>query len=99
MKKELVLILDDIRSVYNVGSLLRTADAVGVCKVYMCGYTPTPIDRFGRKRKDIAKTALGAEDSVEWEYCEDIKKLINLLKKENYFIISLEQDKIGRAHV
>ena len=58
------LILHNIRSTHNVGSILRTADAAGVTRVYLCGYTPAPIDRFGRKRADIAKVALGAEESV-----------------------------------
>ncbi|MCC6323469.1 hypothetical protein IT400_01615, partial [Candidatus Nomurabacteria bacterium] len=56
-----ILILPDIRSAQNVGSMFRTCDAVGVNKVYIVGYTPTPIDKFGRKRSDIAKASLGAE--------------------------------------
>jgi 23S rRNA (guanosine2251-2'-O)-methyltransferase len=60
-KPKLCLALHNIRSVYNVGAIFRTADAAGVSKIYFCGYTPAPIDRFGRARKDIAKAALGAE--------------------------------------
>ena len=65
------VILHNIRSTHNVGSIFRTADAAGVSHIYISGYTPTPIDKFGRKQKDIAKTALGAEDSVHWEYIEN----------------------------
>ena len=59
-----MLVLDNIRSAHNVGSLFRTADAVGVEKLFLCGTTPAPIDRFGRERSDVAKVALGAE-----KYC------------------------------
>lgn len=86
------LILHNIRSAHNVGSILRTADAVGVEKVYMCGYTPTPIDRFGRKRKDIAKVSLGAEDTIPWVYEENILNLIQTLKENNVYVVALEQD-------
>ena len=86
------LILNDIRSAHNVGSLFRTADCMGVSKIFLCGTTPTPLDRFSRKRKDIAKVALGAEDSVSWEYQENILEVIEKLKQDNYTIVSLEQD-------
>lgn len=62
----LIVILDNIRSVHNVGSIFRTCDAAGVEKLYLCGTTPTPIDRFGRERADVAKVALGAEKTVSW---------------------------------
>lgn len=89
--REICLALHNIRSVYNVGAIFRTADAVGVSKIYLCGYTPAPIDRFGRARADIAKSALGAEKTVAWESVEDISKLISKLKKEKYTILALEQ--------
>jgi len=85
------IILHNIRSVLNVGAIFRTADAIGIVKVYISGHTPAPIDRFGRERNDIKKTALGAEKSVEWEEIEDIYKLIDKLKKEEHKIIALEQ--------
>ena len=88
-----ILILDNVRSVHNVGSIFRTAEGAGVSKIYLIGTTPTPLDRFGRKRKDLAKVALGAEDMIPWEYCETAKNLITKLKKEKYTVISLEQDK------
>lgn len=92
-KKELILILPDIRSAENVGAMFRTADAVGVSKIYINGYTPCPIDRFGRARKDIAKAALGAETFIPWDYVKSAITNINKLKKEGYTIVGLEQDK------
>lgn len=86
------LILQSIRSAHNVGAILRTADGAGVSKVYLCGYTPAPIDRFGRTRKDIGKVALGAEDTVPWEQVPDITALIHDLKREGVRIVALEQD-------
>jgi tRNA G18 (ribose-2'-O)-methylase SpoU len=95
MAKKLYLILHDIRSVENVGSIFRTADAAGVEKIYLTGYTPAPIDRFGRKRKDLAKVALGAEETVEWEPFSDIQKLIKKIKNSKTMgtIVALEQSK------
>ncbi len=90
---EKAVVLDNIRSVYNVGSIFRTADALGVGKLYLCGTTPAPTDRFGRKRKDLAKVALGAEDYVEWEYCKDTAEALKKLKKNGFRIIAVEQDK------
>ena len=75
-KKQRVVVLDNIRSVYNVGSVFRTSDALGIDKIYLCGCTPTPIDRFGRPRKDLAKVALGAEKDIASEYCLDTKEII-----------------------
>ena len=81
MKKEIYLILHNIRSLYNVGSIFRTADAAGVKKIYLTGYTPTPTDRFGKIRSEIHKTALGAETTVEWQKYSNIGKLISHLKE------------------
>ena len=93
MKKDILLILCDVRSVHNVGSIFRTADCAGVKKIYVAGYTPAPVDRFGRKRKDFAKVSLGAEESVEWESVSNTAALIQKLKKEGVHIIAVEQDK------
>lgn len=93
MKKQNVLIINDIRSVTNVGAMFRTADALGIDKIYLTGYTPTPLDRFGRVRKDMAKSALGAENFVPWEQRKNVSLLISSLKKEGYYIIGIEQDK------
>ncbi len=90
---ENILILDNIRSVQNVGAMFRTADAAGIDKIYLVGYTPCPLDRFGKIRKDMAKSALGAEESVPWEYKKSILSLISELKKKGFFIIAIEQDK------
>lgn len=91
-QKEISLILHDIRSAHNVGAIFRTADAIGVSKIYLTGYTPAPLDRFGRVQKDIAKTALGAEKTVSWERGE-IEEMITILKKKGVSIIAVEQDK------
>jgi len=90
-KTQNFLILNDIRSVENVGAMFRTADAAGIDKIYTVGYTPAPIDRFGRKRNDLHKAALGAEEYVEWEAVSNITTLINKLKKEGFQIIAIEQ--------
>lgn len=93
MKKQTnILILNDIRSTENVGAIFRTCDAAGIDKIYITGYTPAPLDRFGKKRNDIAKSALGAEETVPWEQKKSFSSLINKLKKEGYQIIALEQD-------
>jgi 23S rRNA (guanosine2251-2'-O)-methyltransferase len=86
-----MLILHDIRSAQNVGSLFRTADAVGISKIYLSHITPAPTDRFGRARTDIAKTALGAEKNIPWESYKDIIPLIEKYKKEGYKTIAIEQ--------
>lgn len=89
---EIYLLLHNIRSVFNVGSIFRTADATSVKKIYISGYTPAPIDRFGRWRADISKVALGAEKTVPWEQIQDVDELIEDLKSEKFKIIGLEQD-------
>lgn len=93
MKKENILILHNIRSVSNVGAMFRTADAAGIDKIYLTGYTPAPLDRFGRKRGDLAKSALGAEEFVSWEQKKSICPVIAKLKRDGFLIIGLEQDK------
>jgi tRNA G18 (ribose-2'-O)-methylase SpoU len=95
-----VVILNNIRSSENVGSIFRTADATGVSKIILCGYTPAPTDRFGRENRGLAKAALGAEKFVKWEKMETLEKTINNLKNsfsahssKNFTIIGIEQDK------
>lgn len=95
---QICLALHNIRSTHNVGAIFRTADAAGVTKMYLCGITPAPIDRFGRDRKDISKAALGAEKVIKWEQVKDIKKLIAKLKKEKYQIIAIEQDEKSKNY-
>ena len=90
--KECILLIHDIRSVYNVGAIFRTADAVGVTKIILSGYSPTPLDRFGRERIDFTKCALGAEKNIPWEYIETPYEKIQTLKQEGFHVIGLEQD-------
>ena len=89
--RECAVILHDIRSVHNVGSIFRTADAAGIGKIYLTGYTPAPVDRFGRARNDFTKVSLGAERSVAWEKREDPGTLIEELKNGGYCVIAVEQ--------
>ena len=90
--KESILILPDIRSAINVGAIFRTADAVGIDKIFLTGVTPRPTDKFGRVQKDIARSALGAELWVPWEYEKETLSLIKKLKREGYYIVALEQN-------
>lgn len=92
VKRKRVLVAHNIRSAHNVGSFFRTADAAGVAKIYLTGYTPAPVDRFKRPRKDVAKTALGAEKTVPWESVVDITELIENLKRAGVRVVALEQD-------
>lgn len=85
------IILHNIRSNYNVGSLFRTADAAGVKKVFLVGYTPAPVDRFGRINNELAKTALGAEKTVSWERAKSAEALFARLKKEKVSLVAVEQ--------
>jgi tRNA G18 (ribose-2'-O)-methylase SpoU len=84
-KTPLVVILDNIRSLNNIGSVFRTSDAFLIEKIVLCGITAKP------PHKDIHKTALGATDSVNWEYAEHTIDAINKLKTEGYLIVSIEQ--------
>lgn len=84
-KNNFVIVLDDVRSLHNVGSAFRTADAFAAEKIYLCGITGTPPNR------EIQKTALGATESVTWEYIEKVNELIETLKSKGYIIVSIEQ--------
>lgn len=75
-----------------MGSIFRTAEGAGVEKIYLCGVTPDPVDRFGRKRNDLAKVALGTEDLVSWEHYDEVENLITNLKKDDHKIVAVEQD-------
>lgn len=85
------LLLHDLRSTHNVGSILRTADGAGVEKVYLSGTTPTPVDRFGRVRNDIAKVSLGAEESVLWEYVADPFTAFREATTHGFTTVAVEQ--------
>ena len=84
-------ILDNVRSRENVGSMFRTADAAGIAKLYLCGITPVP------PHPKISKTALGAENTVPWEYHRHTWRLIEKLKKDRIFIVALEQHKRAKS--
>jgi len=93
--KEILMVLDNIRSAHNAGAIFRTADAVGIAKIFLVGTTPCPLDRFKRVQKEIAKTALGAERAVAWEWRKDFPTLVRELKKTGFKIIAVEQNKIA----
>ena len=84
-KTPIIVVLDRVRSLYNVGSVLRTADAMALEAVYLCGITATP------PHPEIHKTALGAEDTVRWKYFESTLKALEELRQEGYKIWSIEQ--------
>lgn len=85
------IILHNIRSAHNVGSVFRTADGAGVSKIFLTGYTPSPTDRFGREQKEMVKTSLGATHTVPYEKIEDIHALIMRLQDEGIDIVAVEQ--------
>lgn len=89
----MIVILDNIRSVYNVGSIFRTAHALGVEKIYLCGITPSPKDEIGRWRKDFIKTSLGRERMLFWEKKKSAVETVKKLKKQGYIIFAIEQSK------
>lgn len=90
---EVRILLHNIRSAQNIGSIFRTADALGVARIYLSGYSPLPVDRFGFPVKEIAKTALGAERNVPWERAASPARLIERLRHEGFVIVGIEQDK------
>ena len=87
MRKEFYVICDNIRSLENIGSIFRTSDALGVTKIFLCGISGKP------PHHKISKTALGAENTIPWEYCRQTGRLIDKLKESKINIIALEQDK------
>ncbi len=84
-KLPLIVVLDDVRSLYNVGSVFRSCDAFRIEAVYLCGITATP------PNTEIHKTALGGEDSVDWEYFKTTEEAVEKLKQKGYFVYSIEQ--------
>jgi tRNA G18 (ribose-2'-O)-methylase SpoU len=84
------IILEDIRSAYNVGAIFRTADAAGVAKVFLVGYTPAPTDRFGRPQPEILKTSLGASDAMAWEQVATTKEIIERLQADGVTVVAVE---------
>lgn len=88
-KTPLIIILDNIRSLNNIGSVFRTADAFLIEKIYLCGITAQP------PHKDIQKTALGATDSVVWEYAENTEDVVAKLQSEGVFVAAIEQAELA----
>ena len=84
-KTPIVVVLDNVRSLHNVGSIFRTSDAFRLQGVYLCGITSTP------PHKEIHKTALGAEDAVEWHYFNETTDAVEKLKKDGYLVLGIEQ--------
>ncbi len=87
--RRLVAVLDNIRSLYNVGSMFRTADALGIERLYLCGMTGTPADSLTQAR--ISKTSLGAEDTVPWTHAATAAEAVAQLKADGFEVIALEQ--------
>ena len=85
MKPQIILLAHNIRSLWNIGSLFRTADCFAVEKLYLTGYTATP------PRREISKTAIGAEEWIDWEYAEDPLEVIEKLQSEDWTIVALEK--------
>ena len=85
------VILADIRSALNVGAIFRTCEGAGVSMLYLAGYTPHPIDRFGREVAEIKKTSLGASTLVPWTAADDIEALILKLQNSGVTVIAVEQ--------
>jgi tRNA G18 (ribose-2'-O)-methylase SpoU len=92
MQRDIRVLLHDIRSAHNVGAIFRTSDAIGVSRIYLSGFSPSPLDRFGRPVKEIAKTALGAERLIPWEHIKDPIILLNDLSREGFQLVGIEQD-------
>jgi tRNA G18 (ribose-2'-O)-methylase SpoU len=88
----LTVVLNDIRSLYNVGAIFRTADGAGVEKIWICGITGHPPNNM------ISKTALGAEDTVPWEYRENCATVVRRMKEQGYAIVLLEQMESSLPH-
>lgn len=85
------LILENIRSAYNVGAIFRTSDGAGVSKIFLIGYTPAPLDRFGRIQSEIQKTSLGASAEISWEHHQSSLEVIKKLKDDGFKIVVVEQ--------
>jgi tRNA G18 (ribose-2'-O)-methylase SpoU len=100
MDRKIILIAHNLRSCHNVGSILRTADGLGVTTVYLSGYTPYPamdnderLPHLAQKiSRQIHKTALGAENSVTWEHAENIQELLDKLRRDGYVLAAIEQN-------
>jgi len=95
---QIAVLLHNVRSAHNVGSIFRTADAAGAREVLLSGYTPAPVDRFARTQKEIAKTALGAEASVPWQKHFSPRRIIESRRAAGWRIVGVEQDARARDY-
>src|SRR5665213_1747263 len=99
MMRQLILIAHNLRSAHNVGSLLRTAEGLGVQKVFLTGYTPYPLGKTDKRLphvahkidRQISKTALGAEQLVRWQHASDVEQVLGKLRRQHFTVAALEQ--------
>ena len=89
--KTFCLILHNLRGAHNVGAIFRLADAIGAEKIFLTGYTPRPVDHYGRANKKVAKTALGAELMVAWSAHSRLGPVLATLRRDHYQLVALEQ--------
>lgn len=87
----MIVVLDNIRSCHNVGSIFRTADGAGVEEILLCGYTPGPLTKYGFENNKLTKVSLGAEKSVKWRHFEKTEDAINWLLENGYDCVGIEQ--------
>lgn len=90
-EKQVFVIVNDIRSNFNVGSIFRTSDALGVSKIFLSEQSAKPLDKFQREVKEVSKVALGAEKNISWEVFKSIVSLIKKLKSQGVQVIAIEQ--------
>lgn len=94
----MIVVLDNIRSAHNVGSIFRTSDAVGgIGKIILCGVTPGPRDRFGMEHARVTKVSLGAERTVAWEHAATTRAAVEQLKVAGYAVVALERTAAARS--
>jgi tRNA G18 (ribose-2'-O)-methylase SpoU len=91
------LILENIRSAHNVGAMFRTAEGAGVSKIFLCGYTPTPVDRYGRTQPEIGKTSLGAAALVPWEQVVTVEVLVRRLQSDGVTVVAVEKTEAAES--
>lgn len=90
-RRHVTLLLLNIRSVHNAGAIMRTADAIGASEVVFAGFTPTPVDRFGRLRAAFTKASLGAEKNIPWRHVDDAGMELAIQKNMRAYIVAVEQ--------
>lgn len=93
-----IVALHNVRSAHNVGAIFRTADGAGVDEICLIGYTPLPIDRFGRAQGEVEKTALGAEKTLPWKHFETFESCKEYLVSKDIELISIEQSEVSKDY-